>query len=210
MKKVLSLVATLAALAGTATAAPYYLPQPAGGALTPYDIQPVYSLEGLYNFVDNAPDTAGARLSLSLYSNAASTVRHQFSLNAAYEYGSGNQSWDIYKAKLSSERSPITLGYDVNIALSDSVLLDLGVKAGYAFGMHEVKYKEPEIYDGYKRHEHMAGFTYNLGAGIKVVLSEAITVKLGYEFGRTYYRNYGTQSFTSNQHSIVAGVGVLF
>ena len=50
MKKILSLVALLGAIGGAASAAPYYVPTTAGGELTAYDWQPVYSVDALYNF----------------------------------------------------------------------------------------------------------------------------------------------------------------
>lgn len=210
MKKVLSLVAILAALAGTASAAPYYLPQPAGGALTPYDIQPVYSLEGVYNFVQDAPDTYGARLNLSLYSSDEGTVRHQFTISAGYEYGRDTYSMGIYDYKADMERIPVTVGYDINIALTDYLLLDLGAKIGYAEGVAEISYSAPEEIAGERVTEHMGGFTYGLGAGIKVQFSESVHVKLGYEFGRTFFKHYGDRSLNINQHSLVVGVGCLF
>lgn len=210
MKKVLSLVAILAALAGTASAAPYYLPQPAGGALTPYDIQPVYSIEGIYNFVQDGPDTYGARLNFSLYSSNEGTVRHQVTLSAGYETGRETRTEDIFSYKVDLERMPITLGYDVNIALTDNILIDLGVKMGYAEGVAEVTYNSPEEYAGMSDTEHMGGFTYGLTAGIKVELSESVHLKLAYEFGRTFFRHYGDRSINLNQHGIVFGVGCLF
>lgn len=205
MKKVLSLIAILGALTGTASAAPYYLPQPAGGALTPYDWQPVYSIEGVYNFSDkNQPDTYGARLSFSLYNNAEGSVRHQFSINAGYECGSDTVNFNDLGRNINVDltRIPFTLGYDVNLALSKSVFLDLGAKAGYALGEVE--------------HEHISedlnGFTFALGAGIKVQCSDSIYVKLGYEFNRTFFhaKDSGSRHYNYGQHGIVFGVGATF
>ncbi len=206
MKKSLSLVALFGGLLGsTASAAPYYIADPVGGALSPYDWQPVYSVEGVYNWVDNdlLPDTYGARLNFSLYSNAVSTVRHQFTISCGYEYGSdtidhfdnGDGSADVDLTRI-----PLTLGYDANISLTDHVMLDLGAKAGYAWG----KVKE----DG--NSENAGGFTFSLGAGIKVQCSEAIYVKLGYEFSRTFYDKVLEKSMNFGQHSIVIGVGAQF
>ena len=208
MKKILSLVTLLGMMVGTASAAPYYLPQPAGGSLTPYDWQPVYSIEGVYNFVDgdSLPDTYGARLNFSLYNNAVSSVRHQFSISAGYEFGSDTFTEDDFRFKTELSRIPIALGYDANIVLTDHVMLDLGAKAGYAFGEIEGKADHESISDS------VGGFTFALGAGIKIQCSESIYVKVGYEFSRTFYGKTFDDEFNANygQHSVVIGVGALF
>lgn len=224
MKKVLSLVALLAALAGSASAAPYYLPSPAGGALTPYDWQPVYSVEGVYNFADRdaAPDTYGARLNFSLYNNAISSVRHQFGITLGFETGDHdvNLAYNDIETKLDVEvnRIPLTLGYDINLGITDTVFIDLGAKAGYAWGSIESKVKEQSAYaqDTYK--DTLGGFTFSLGAGIKVQASDSVYVKLGYEFSRTFYGKVSSASLNGGegkslnygQHSIVFGVGCRF
>lgn len=223
MKKVLSLVALLGALAGTASAAPYYMPTPAGGALTPYDWQPVYSIDGVYSISDrdSAPDTCGARLGFSLYSSGIGSVRHQFTILAGYEEGTEHSSFDIgeeiAKYDVDLYRIPLTLGYDINLGLTDNVFIDLGVKAGYAWGTVESKVKEAGAYTGYSTREHLGGFTFGLGAGVKVQCSDAIYVKLGYEFNRTYFGKVGggdfegiSRSMNYGSHSIVLSVGCLF
>ena len=156
MKKLLSLVALMGMMVGTASAAPYYLSQPASGAITPYDWQPVYSLEGIYNFSDKdkMPDTVGARLNFSLYNDAVSSVRHQFTVSLGFDRGEDEKG---------------------------------------AFDK-----------------ESVGGFTFGLGAGIKVKCSDSIYVKVGYEFNRTFFRDFGTSHFNFGQHGIVIGAGVLF
>lgn len=224
MKKVLSLVALLSALAGTAAAAPYYMPSPAGGAITPYDWQPVYSIEGVGNFSDRdaAPDTYGARLNFSLYNNAASSARHQFSISLGYEQGDHdvNIRYNDVPAKVGIEltRIPFTLGYDINLGLTDSVFIDLGAKAGYAWGSVENSMKSEGSALGVSSKDTLGGFTFSLGAGLKVQCSDAVYVKLGYEFSRTFYgkisspelNNGEGKSLNYGQHSIVFGVGCLF
>lgn len=214
----------MGALAGAATAAPYYLPSPAGGAITPYDWQPVYSLEGLYNVSDRdaAPDTYGARLSLSLYNTAASSVRHQFSINAGYEIGDHDVRLLFHeeptKIGIDLTRIPLTLGYDLNLGITDSIFIDLGAKAGYAWGNVESKVKEAGSYDGASVKDTLGGFTFSLGAGVKVQCSDSVYVKLGYEFSRTFYGKISSPDMNSGmgkslnygQHSIVVGVGCLF
>lgn len=209
MKKVLSLVALLGALASTATAAPYYLPAPAGGALTPYDWQPVYSIEGVYNFIHkDLPDTAGARFSFSLYNDASSSVRHQFSINLGYECGSESYPEYFTTTKVDMARIPLTLGYDLNIGLTDNIFLDLGAKAGYAWGDIEVSEKSFDMQESAS--SHPGGFTFSLGAGVKVQCSDVIYVKVGYEFSRTFYKKCYDERANFGQHSIVLGVGCTF
>ena len=214
----------MGAVAGSATAAPYYLPSPAGGALTPYDWQPVYSLEGLYNFSDRdaAPDTYGARLSFNLYNTGEGSVRHQFSINAGYEIGDHDVNIpfndEATRIGIDLTRIPLTMGYDINLGITDNVFIDLGAKAGYAWGNVESKVKESGSFEGHSVKDTLGGFTFSLGAGIKVQCSEAIYVKLGYEFSRTFYGKISSPDMNSGmgkslnygQHSIVVGVGCLF
>ncbi len=202
MKKVFSLIMLLGMVVGTASAAPYYQSTPTYGAVVSYDWQPVYSIEGVYSFADKdgIPDTAGARLNFSLYSNAAEKLRHQFGITLGYE--SGKEKEDGVRTTLT--RVPLTLGYDLNVRLADSVMLDLGAKAGYAFG------KVEERVHIWQNEETTGGFTFGLGAGIKVQCSESIYVKVGYEFGRTYFQDYGESHLNFGQHSIILGAGAVF
>lgn len=224
MKKILSLVTLLGALAGTASAAPYYLPSPAGGALTPYDWQPVYSADFIYGFStgDVAPDTYGARLNLSLYNTAAGSARHQFTISAGYDQGSHNVDVlfrDVNaRVDIEMDRIPLTLGYDINLGITESVFIDLGAKAGYAWGNIDSKVKESGSMSNRSVSDTLGGFTFSLGAGIKVQCSDSIYVKLGYEFSRTFFGkidnenfNHGMQrSLNYGQHSILFGIGATF
>ena len=198
MKKLLSLVALMGLMVGVASAAPYYLSQPTTGAITSYDWQPVYSLEGVYNFSDkdDVPDTVGARLNLSLYNDAVSSVRHQFTVSLGFDRGEDKEEG----ISTTLFRLPLTLGYDANIGLAEHVFLDLGAKAGYAWGKTEVLDYE----------ESVGGFTFGLGAGIKVQCSDSVYVKVGYEFNRTFFRDSASSNFNFGQHGIVIGAGVLF
>lgn len=201
MKKILSIVALLGVLSSAASAAPYVLPSPQPGALTPYDLQPVYSIEGLYGIADDHkdPDTWGVRGNLSLYNNASDSIRHQFTLSVAGEWGSedyidlnGSHDLDLFML-------PVTLGYDVNIRLVDSVFLYLGAKAGYAWG---------DLDDGYSS-QSLNGFTWAAEAGLKVQCSDSIYVKAGYEFTRTYFDSHNVD-YIYGQHIISLGVGCQF
>ena len=198
MKKILSLVTMLGMLSGVAAAAPYVLPSNQPGALTPYDVQPVYSVEGLYAIADDSddPNTAGVRVNLNLYNNAADTVRHQFKMGIAGMWGSED---DDYGADLDICMVPVTAGYEMNIELTDSTLLYLGARAGYAWGR-----LESGPYS-----ESTGGFTFSAGGGLKFVCSDAVYVIVGYEFGRTYF-DKGDVDYIMGQHIISVGVGCQF
>lgn len=202
MKKLLSVVTLLGTLAGAASAAPYVLPT-AGGALTPYDWQPVYSIEGTYTLGDHSydPDMWGVRGSLSLYSNAQSSVRHQFNLNLGFMTGDAKSG----NLKADGTLIPVTLGYNLNLGITDDVFFYLGGKAGYAFADFDIKQngvKVDELKDG--------GFTYSVGAGFKVQCSDSVYVHAGYEFGRTFIETDGDGHAIISGHSVIIGVGWTF
>lgn len=193
MKKLLSIATLLAALSGAASAAPYVLPGNMPGNLTPYDIQPVYSVEGLYGIADESSemDTYGVRLRLSLYSDAATDLRHQFSINLAGMWGS-EDGVDLFMM-------PVTAGYDLNMELSDSVMFYISAKAGYCFGDLDAGGDSADA----------SGFTYSVGAGLKFQCSESIYLNVGYEFGRTYFDTSEVDDIYG-QHIISVGIGCQF
>lgn len=192
MKKLLSIASIFAALAGTASAAPYYLPSPQPGALTPYDMQPVYAIDAIYAVGDNdMVDTWGVRGSFNLYNDAEGTFRHQFNVGVGYETGDEKVDGidtDVYLV-------PITAGYDLNIELGADIFLNIGGKVGYTMGEVEIDNESDDI----------DGFTFRVGAGFKVQCSEAVYVRAGYEFGRTF-----TDPGNFGQHIISVGVGCQF
>ncbi len=211
MKKVLSTLALAATLATSASAYSYSTPGVStGGALTEWDLQPAFSLEGLYGIAADSddPDMSGVRLGFSLTSDAVEDVRHQFGIYVAPMWGSetytvGNVDFDV-----DTQLIPVTLGYDINIALNDYILLDLGVKAGYSFGKADVSVTGLGSDDISAK-----GFTYSIGAGLKFMVSDTINIKLGYEFGRTYLKGdyYGVDVDTIyGAHVISLGVGCRF
>lgn len=209
MKKCLSIITLLGALAGTASAAPYVLPSPQPGALTPYDMQPVYAVEGLYAIGDDdTPDTWGVRGSFNLYSSADSTVRHQFNINVGYETGDESDYTDGIYSKVDMYKIPVTAGYDLNLALTDSFMIYVGGKAGYAFGDMDITV-ENETWS-----ETVGGFTFSVGGGLKIQCSDAVYLKAGYEFTRTYFGDskFGgsTQNIIIGQHVISVGLGCQF
>lgn len=192
MKKLLSIASILTVLAGTASAAPYYLPSPQPGALTPYDMQPVYAIDAIYAIGDDDMiDTWGVRGSFNLYNDAEGTFRHQFNVGVGYEFGDdkiGGVDTDIYLI-------PITAGYDLNIELVDDIFLTIGGKAGYTMGEIENDWGSDNI----------DGFTFRVGGGLKIQCSDAVYVRTGYEFGRTF-----TDPDNFGQHIITIGVGCQF
>lgn len=202
MKKFLTSAAIVAALASVASAAPYVLPSPAPGALIPYDNQPMWGLDAVCTLSGDSdmPDVYGARLSFNLYTSGEDTVRHQFSLNATPQYGEEKFA-DEEKGELFM--LPLTAGYDLNLAITDNVLFYAGGKAGYAFAHSTAKAM------GEKASDDDGGFTFSVGTGLKYQASEAIMLKAGYEFGRTYI-GHGDNKFIYTGHSILVGAAVQF
>lgn len=203
MKKLLSVLTVLAAITGSASAASYVLPYNQPGALSPADWQPTYNIEGLYAIgEDEAPDTWGVRGSFNLYSNGDESIRHQFSINVAGEFGSDSYRYFGEKIDQDIWMVPVTGGYDLNIGITDSVFLDLGVKAGWAWGSYE------ESIPGLSAKESFSGFTMGVGAGIKIMCSERLYFKVGYEFNRTWTKDDLGDNL--NQHVITVGLGTQF
>ena len=191
MKKTLIYLTTLCCSAG---AAPYYLPQPAGGALTPYDWQPTWRMDALYA-IGSGPtiDTAGFRTGLELYNNGDSPIRHQFGTCVGPQWGTEHRHH--IRRKLCT--IPLTLGYTLNIGLTDNFFLFLGGKAGWALG----HYKERSA--THRISESCHGFTFAAGGGLKIQCSERTYYHLGYDFARTYARERAGS--TLGQHIISTG-----
>lgn len=200
MKKFLTSAAIVAALASVASASPYVLPSPQPGALTPYDMQPMWGMDAVYTFAgdNDMPDMYGARLSFNLYSSGEDTIRHQFSINATPQYGEK----DFFPgAEGTLLMVPITAGYDLNLEITDDILFYVGGKAGYAFSHSESKAF------GMKASDNDGGFTFSVGGGLKIQASDAIMLKAGYEFGRTYI---GNSDYIYTGHTILVGASVQF
>ncbi len=208
MKRILSTISLLAALAGTASAAPYVMPPNQYGALTPYDIQPAFGIEALYSIAqeDNTPDSYGVRGSFNMYDSGEGTFRHQFNLNVAALWGSDDIVYeDGFKEDVDLFLVPVTMGYNLNIALSDNVFLYLGAKAGYAWARTE--YSSEEFSDGTDGN----GFTYSVGGGLKIQCSSTTYVHVGYEFGRSYLDyNDGYEDDVYGAHTISLGISTTF
>lgn len=192
MKKLISVASILAALAGTASAAPYVLPSEQAGALTANDVQPVYSLDAVIALGDGSDsvDMYGPRLAFNLFNDHDDTFTHNFNLSISGLWGSE----DVWGADMDVFMMPLTIGYDLNISVTDDLDFYLGAKAGYAWT--HFKWAGISDTDG--------GFTWGVGAGFRYYFSESIYGRLGYEFSRTY------ADAPFGQHSILIGVGCRF
>ena len=201
MKKLLSTITLLGALSGAAYAAPYYTAAPAPGALTSYDSQPVYTIELVQSFGAKSGDcdTTGVRGSFNLYSDAHEEFRHQFNLSVAPQWGNDDVKGNNGIVSADFFRMPLTAGYDLNIELKDNIFLYLGGKAGYAWATQE----------GGGLSESGGGFTWSIGAGVKVQCSDSIYVQAGYEFGRTHFSK-GDFKNVYGAHTVSFGVGCKF
>lgn len=188
-----------ALLCGSAAAAPYYLPSPQPGQLTPYDWQPTWRVDGLYAIGgSDTPDTWGFRTGFDLYSNGEARIRHQFSVHAAPQWGDGHRHRYEDRTEQDLFHLPLTAGYTLNLGFTDEFFLFLGGKAGWAFGHYKEKgrlYHESKSYNG---------FTFTVGGGLKYQCSERLYVQLGYDFGRTYTNTHHDDTLT--QHIIYAGL----
>ncbi len=203
MKTLLSTLGLLAALAGTASAAPYVLPSSQTGNLTTNDWQPVYAIEGIaaLDADDDGTDMWGPRFSAGLYSASGGDFTHEFNISVAALFG----STDVIDASLAVESMdstliPVTVGYDLYINLVGDLYLDLGANAGYSYITNTV--------DKWDIDESAGAATFSVGAGLLFKPSEDIYVKVGYEYGRTYFNR--EDGGILSQHVISLGIGCKF
>ncbi len=208
MQNSLSVSIVLAALIGTASAAPSGLISPRPGSPVSHRWQQACSIDGICSFGENnIPNMYGFRGSFNLYRDATKRTRHQFSLNMTPTWGSNHFHVAIqdmaFSFKAQAVHLPVTLGYDFNIGLTKNISLNLGAKTGYAWNKTKIKtsWKEKNV--------DMGGFTYSVGTGLKMQCSEAVYTQVGYEFGRAFMDKHNRKG-NVNQHSILAGVGVCF
>ena len=194
MKTCFSTLIMLGAFAGTVVAAPYYAAEPAGGALTPYDPQPVYTLETLYSFGQHRqdPDLWGLRGNFSFYSSGDAEIRHEGLLSVASQWGTlrgeAHKSDCFYL--------PATVGYNLNMEVTDDVLLYMGGKGGYAWLNTQPGHSA-------------GGATWSVGAGLKFQCTQSTYVQVGYEYGRTHF-SHGDLRSNMGEHTFSFGVGCTF
>ncbi len=203
MKTLLSTLGILAAIAGTASAAPYVLPSTQVGNLNSQDWQPVYSIEGIAALAaeDGGADMWGPRFSLGLYSASEGDFIHEFNVSVGALFGDSTvTNIDMMSATMDSQLIPVTLGYDLYINIVGDLYLDLGANAGYSFGNYSI--------DSWNVDESDSGATFSVGAGLLFKPSEDIYIKAGYEYGRTYYDRQ--KMGIISQHMITLSIGCQF
>lgn len=193
----------LSMMCSAATAAPYYLPTPPGGGLTPTDWQPTHRLEGLYAVgAGHTPDTWGFRLGTDLYSSGVSGIRHEFGATLAPQWGDGHARRHTWRSSQDLFLMPLTAGYTLNLGLAENSFLFLTGKAGWAWGHYRERSPHHRESTGFN------GFTFSLGAGLKQQCSQRLYLQAGYEFGRTYANTRHDDIW--GQHIISAGLGWRF
>ena len=205
MKKTLIALLALAGIAAAGTEEVITLQSAPQTACT---WQPEFSLEYLHSVTENNDEiaTQGVRANFSVIRNTNSAFSHQFSLSASYEYGDEHCGVDEFYGEMDETKTTLTLGYDLNYAITDKFKVFVGAKAGYA--TTDVEMKVPAY--NLKLTGEMEGFTYSVGAGVKYQITESINVKAGYEFGRYFMGHYEGESIIFNQHIISVGVGYQF
>lgn len=210
MKTIISTIILGVGMASSAMASNYYQSAQTYGAYNAHDLQPIYSIDALHALgKDNLFDMSGARLGFNLYSNMDESFRHQFSLNLGYLTGSDDLSYMGIAFEGDATLMPVTLGYDMNIELSDSVLLNIGGKAGVVFGDFEASLHTPM--GKHSLSDDQTAFTCSVGAGLKFILSEQVHLKVGYEYSRSHF-DHEVRDLMGilGQHVISLGFGVRF
>ena len=181
-------------------------------AKTACTFQPEFGIEYLYGHADcsDEMDTQGIRASIGTTLNTNSAFSHTFSLNLGYDWGDKADIVNGNSANLEENKTTITLGYDLNYALTDKVTLYVGAKAGYATG--ELELSRPARNFAVK--EDLEGFTYSVGGGVKYQITENVHLKAGYEFNRSYFGHIGPNKQEENYlpclHVFSVGVGYQF
>ena len=208
MKKTLIALLALAGIAAAGTEETITL-QPAPQTACTW--QPEFSLEYLYGHADcsDEMDTQGIRASIGTTLNTNSAFSHTFSLNLGYDWGDKADIVNGNSANLEENKTTITLGYDLNYALTDKVTLYVGAKAGYATG--ELELSRPAR--NFAVNEDLEGFTYSVGGGVKYQITENVHLKAGYEFNRSYFGHIGPnnqENYLPCLHVFSVGVGYKF
>jgi opacity protein-like surface antigen len=205
MKKTLIALLALAGVAAAGTEETITL-QPA--PQTACTLQPEFSIEYLHGYADHKGevDTDGIRAGFSIYTKTDSKFSHQFSLNLGYEWGDVSESHDGIIGKLDETKTSLTLGYDLNYALTEKFTVFVGAKAGWSLCDYE--FSVPHY--NFKWEQDIDGFTYSIGAGVKYQITESVHVKAGYEFNRIYLGDFFGENIIPNMHVISVGLGYKF
>lgn len=162
-----------------------------------YDSTFGMSLKGVYSFCNDEvcgvelPDLKGAQLGLHTNIQGAS-VYHELSLNVGLLYGSKSQDRSYGTGvKVEQRIIPVTLGYTLNLSLTETTTFFLGGKAGMLH--YEQKVHHPE---GLSYGE--SGGTLGAQIGLKFAFTEKANFVLGYELNR-YFSN------VEAYHTVVVG-----
>ena len=206
MKKTLIALLALAGVAAAGTEETITL-QPAPQTACTW--QPEFSLEYVYSLAEehDEVDTQGVRAGIGMTLKTASAFSHSFCIEFSHEEGNMTDASEGILCKLHEHKNMVTLGYDLNYALTDKVTLFVGARAGYATTDFDIK--APAF--GYTMDVDLDGFTYSVGGGVKYQITESINVKAGYEFNRYYYGDFaGMKNIIPNMHVFSVGVGYQF
>lgn len=205
MKKTLIALLALAGVAVAGTNEEVITLQPAQTACT---WQPEISVDYIYSAAEDSEgtDTQGARINFSVIRNTNTAFSHQFSLNASHTYGDTADTMGGYYIEAEGTESTITLGYDLNYAITDKFSVFVGAKAGYV--TTDIDVKAPAL--NLKVSDKMEGFTYFVGGGVKYQITESINVKAGYEFNRSFMGHQSGNSVIVNGNVFSVGVGYQF
>ena len=205
MKKTLIALLALAGVAVAGTNEEVITLQPAQTACT---WQPEFSLEYLHSVTEHNDEiaTQGVRANFSVIRNTNSAFSHQFSLSASYEYGDEHVGVDEFQGEMDETKTTLTLGYDLNYAITDKFSVFVGAKAGYV--TTDIDVKAPAL--NLKVSDKMEGFTYFVGGGVKYQITESINVKAGYEFNRSFMGHQSGNSVIVNANVFSVGVGYQF
>ena len=205
MKKTLIALLALAGIAAAGTEETITL-QPAPQTACTW--QPEFSVDYLHSIggTNDDVDTQGVRASVAVTCNTDSKFSHQFSLNLDYRWGDLSEIEDGIAVRLDERKNLITMGYDLNYAVTDKVTLFVGAKAGYAISDMEMSLPAFNI----KEKHDLEGFTYSVGGGVKYQITESVHVKAGYEFNRIYLGDFFGDNIIPNMHVISVGLGYKF
>ena len=205
MKKTLIALLALAGIAAAGTEETITLQPTPQTACT---WQPEFGIDYLHSVggTNEDIDTQGVRASVGVTCNTDSPFSHQFSLNLDYRWGDLSENNDGILCTLDEKKTLITVGYDLNYAVTDKVTLFVGAKAGYVTSDMEVTVPAFNIKEDHK----LEGFSYSVGGGVKYQITESVHVKAGYEFNRIYLGQFHTENVIANMHVISVGLGYKF
>lgn len=193
MKKTLTFLSLMGAMAtsavaGTVIVAPAPAPAPA-----PTVWASAVSVDALAAIADDSdnPNLWGPRFTYSLYTPATDTLTHEVNAGLALLWGSDDDV-DLFEL-------PITVGYNLNYAVTEQITAYVGGKMGMTIAHAEVG--PDDDYD--------LAFRLAIGTGVKYAISPSMNLKLGYEFSSDYCSFWG-EDVDLDYHTINLGVEIKF